>query len=47
MNKKQSTIVPLTPRQVYKDQMSIQKESDIKKMRVQKKEILREKEVER
>ena len=48
MNKKQITLAPLTPRQVYEDQMSIQKESDTKKkMRVQKKERLREKQVKR
>ncbi|KAH9716981.1 Endonuclease [Citrus sinensis] len=30
MNKRQITLVPLTPRQVYEDQMSIKKESDTK-----------------
>lgn len=43
MNKKQITLVPLTPRQVYEDQMSIQKESDTKK----ENESSKEREVER
>ena len=31
ISKKQITLVPLTPRQVYEDQMSMQKESNTKK----------------
>ncbi|KAH9734857.1 hypothetical protein KPL71_017535 [Citrus sinensis] len=43
MNKRQITLVPLTPRQVYEDQMSIQKESDTKK----ENESTKEREIER
>ena len=44
MNEEPVTHVPLTPRQVYEDQMSIQKRViQKKKTRVQKKERLREK----
>ncbi|KAH9763304.1 hypothetical protein KPL70_001120 [Citrus sinensis] len=43
MNKRQITLVPLTPRQVYEDQMSIQKESDTKN----ENESTKEREIER
>ena len=43
MNKKQITLAPLTPRQLYEDQMSIQKESDTKK----ENESTKEREIER
>ena len=43
MNKKQITLAPLTPKQVYEDQMSIQKESDTKK----ENESTKEREIER
>ncbi|KAH9744280.1 Endonuclease [Citrus sinensis] len=43
MNKRQITFVPLTPRQVYEDQMSIKKESDTKN----ENESTKEREIER
>ncbi|KAH9680152.1 Endonuclease [Citrus sinensis] len=43
MNKRQITLVPLTPRQVYEDQMSIKKESDSKN----ENESTKEREIER
>ncbi|KAH9668398.1 Endonuclease [Citrus sinensis] len=43
MNKRQITLVPLTPRQVYEDQMSIKKESDTKN----ENESTKEREIER
>ncbi|KAH9801845.1 hypothetical protein KPL71_001176 [Citrus sinensis] len=43
MNKRHITLVPLTPRQVYEDQMSIQKESDTKN----ENESTKEREIER
>ncbi|KAH9724657.1 hypothetical protein KPL70_007565 [Citrus sinensis] len=43
MNKRQITLVPLTPRQVYEDQMSIQKENDTKN----ENESTKEREIER
>ena len=43
MNKRQITLVPLTPRKVYEDQMSIKKESDTKN----ENESTKEREIER
>ncbi|KAH9724609.1 Endonuclease [Citrus sinensis] len=43
MNKRQITLIPLTPRQVYEDQMSIHKESDTKN----ENESTKEREIER
>ena len=47
MNEKLITLVPLTSRQVYEDQMSIQKNIDIKKSESTKEREIERKKVER